>query len=653
MKKKEQFKKEIGITLIALVITIVVLLILAGVSIATLTGNNGILTRANEAEISTELAEYKEQLDLYKVEKYAENANFIEETLTAGKENLSYNTQKTGETGNIKTIISNISEEYLEKLEVIKGELLINTKDEQEIKIAQGLGIEVNPYDITEDGELLSSNGNLLLMDKTTGTLIIPDTVTAIGEGAFANLEGLKTVIIPGTVKRIERDAFRNNKDLENVILQDGVEYIGESAFQNCTKLKNVEMPNSVTEIKLQAFYGDRNLSNINLSTGLKVIESYVFGACINLNMLEIPEGITNIKESAFSNCSNLQKVKISKTVKEIYVTAFTDCPKLQNIEIAEGNTNFQFEKGILLGNNKTEMIIILESAIEGNKLIIPNTVTKLSSRQIEQYTNITTIEIPESVTEIAGTFITDYITNVIIDSSNPKYETDGKAIYTKDDNYKELVRYYANENNVTVREGIKNIKNKAFQNEKLSSIELPESLEKIENEAFSGCNNLKSLTLGTNVNSLNNMSIYNSSIEKIEFVKNEKGEENPNYSIKNGVLYNKEGTIFISPIKPVGTITTYEIPEGTKEIANLAFHNQNKMTNIALPNTIEKIGDSFNYCNSLTSIEIPSSVTSIGTGCFAEASNLKEIRIHKTKGSIAGSPWRCIYGDRAIIWDE
>ena len=288
MKKKEQFKKEIGITLIALVITIVVLLILAGVSIATLTGNNGILTRANEAEISTELAEYKEQLDLYKVEKYAENANFIEETLTAGKENLSYNTQKTGETGNIKTIISNISEEYLEKLEVIKGELLINTKDEQEIKIAQGLGIEVNPYDITEDGELLSSNGNLLLMDKTTGTLIIPDTVTAIGEGAFANLEGLKTVIIPGTVKRIERDAFRNNKDLENVILQDGVEYIGESAFQNCTKLKNVEMPNSVTEIKLQAFYGDRNLSNINLSTGLKVIESYVFGACINLNMLEI-----------------------------------------------------------------------------------------------------------------------------------------------------------------------------------------------------------------------------------------------------------------------------------------------------------------------------------------------------------------------------
>ena len=56
--KKEQMQK--GITLIALVITIVVLLILAGVSIATLTGNNGILTRANDAKIESEETEEDE-----------------------------------------------------------------------------------------------------------------------------------------------------------------------------------------------------------------------------------------------------------------------------------------------------------------------------------------------------------------------------------------------------------------------------------------------------------------------------------------------------------------------------------------------------------------------------------------------------------------
>ena len=77
IRKKQEKVKELkgkkGITLIALVITIIVLLILAGVTIATLTGDSGIITKADESKISTELAGYKEQLDLYIIEKYSEN----------------------------------------------------------------------------------------------------------------------------------------------------------------------------------------------------------------------------------------------------------------------------------------------------------------------------------------------------------------------------------------------------------------------------------------------------------------------------------------------------------------------------------------------------------------------------------------------------
>ena len=167
---------------------------------------------------------------------------------------------------------------------------------------------------------------------------------------------------------------------------------------------------------------------------------------------------------------------------------------------------------------------------------------------------------------------------------------------------------------------------------------------------------------LGANINSFNNMSIYDSAIEKIEI-----DENNSNYSIRKGTicngeeveaLYNKDGSIFISPIKPLGTITTYEIPTKVdevevKEIANNAFHNQNKMTNIKLPNTIEKIGLSFALCRSLPSIEIPSSIKEIDTKCFDSAINLREVIIHKQRDDISGSPWGCIYGDKAIIWDE
>ena len=69
------------------------------------------------------------------------------------------------------------------------------------------MGIEPNPYDIV-DGELLSSDGNLLLVDEETGSLTIPGSVTKIGEGAFANVEGLKTIIIPGTCKEIGKKCF-------------------------------------------------------------------------------------------------------------------------------------------------------------------------------------------------------------------------------------------------------------------------------------------------------------------------------------------------------------------------------------------------------------------------------------------------------------
>ena len=62
--KKYQVKTNNGITLIALVITIIVLLILAGVTIATLTGENGILTRATEAKEKTQEGEDIENIKL-------------------------------------------------------------------------------------------------------------------------------------------------------------------------------------------------------------------------------------------------------------------------------------------------------------------------------------------------------------------------------------------------------------------------------------------------------------------------------------------------------------------------------------------------------------------------------------------------------------
>ena len=669
--EKKQARREKGITLVALVITIIVLIILAGVAIMTLTGEEGILTKAKESRISTELSAYQEELETYKASKYLENNTFLESTLTAGKENLTYYTQdgKGEETGNIRTIFKNISDEYFEKLEVAKGELLINTKDRTEIKIAQSLGIAVNPYDI-KDGVLQSSDGNLLLMDQATGTLTIPDSVTAIGEGAFANVEGLKTIIIPSTVKRIEMNAFRSNQTLETVIMQEkdgqGVEYIGSFAFMECPNLTTVQMANSVKEIGIQAFYGCTTLMDINISTQLKVISSYTFQNC-GFKEIELPEGINEIGLYAFYNCSNLSRIKFPSTVYSVNGTAFLECRNLKNIEIAEGNKNLILENGILLCKNdinkRTEMIIILEEAIdtETNTFVVPDSVTFLQDEILSQYTNITTVQIPASVQTISPLFIGKDITNVII--VNPKYEVIDNAVYTKGTENEDvtMVRYFGNEAIVNVKDGTKIIGQYCFTDKSLSQINLPNTLENISSLAFQGCKNLKSLSLGEKVKTFSAMSIYGSGIEEIIL-----SENHPYFRIEEGAicngekvkaLYNKEGTIFISPLKVLGTIETYEIPssvvEGVevKEIASEAFHNQTKMKNIKIPDTVEKIGSSFKFCSLLEKIEIPSSVTTIHNECFRSATNLKEIIIHNTEGAIADQPWGCIYGDRAVHW--
>ena len=80
-KKAVKQKLNKGITLIALVITIIVLLILAAVSISTLTGESGILTKANEAVIQTNLGTVREAYDLYRTENYEKNKEDFTELL--------------------------------------------------------------------------------------------------------------------------------------------------------------------------------------------------------------------------------------------------------------------------------------------------------------------------------------------------------------------------------------------------------------------------------------------------------------------------------------------------------------------------------------------------------------------------------------------
>ena len=76
------------------------------------------------------------------------------------------------------------------------------------------------------------------------------------------------------------------------------------------------------------------------------------------------------------------------------------------------------------------------------------------------------------------------------------------------------------------------------------------------------------------------------------------------------------------------------------------------KIENIILPPKIETIEDSIFYdSTNIKKIEIQSNIREISTTAFSGANNLSEIIIHKEAGSIAGSPWGCPIGNKAVSW--
>ena len=122
-------KQANGITLIALVVTIVVLLILAGVSISTVLGNNGIIPRAIEAKFKTDLANIQEEFRMYVMDKTGENGDFSVGSLNASSDLLTYNTQPEEEkgTGNISSVLkSATAQKYIQtkNFSIIKGDLI-------------------------------------------------------------------------------------------------------------------------------------------------------------------------------------------------------------------------------------------------------------------------------------------------------------------------------------------------------------------------------------------------------------------------------------------------------------------------------------------------------------------------------------------------
>ena len=648
MRTKELKPKNEGITLIALVVTIVVLLIIAGVAISMLTGDDGIITNSTLAKLETEFSTYKEEVELYKNNKLIENNNFEGDSLSAGKTSLEYNTKPEDEEGTIQTVIKDLNENELNKFIIINGKLYIISTDKKEIKAAQNIGISVMPYEITEEGELLSSDLNLALQNEDT--IIIPDIVTSIADGAFSGIDGVKTVIIPGSVEKIGANAFSYNSTLETIIIEDGVKEIGESAFRSCKNIKKVIIPDTVTSIGKYGFLHCTNLEEIKLSNNIKKLEESLFWGCTNLKTIDIPETVETIDISVFYDCKSLNNIIIPESVKEIDWAAFAFCKNLTNMTIDAKNEYYKIEEGIIYTKNGETLVNVNANGIKGNTLTIKEGVKTILSRSFSLCNNVETINLPSTLTSgISGDTFNGMssLKNINVAKENSNYFSENNFIYTT--NYNDLVYAISSEKVLNINNNVKTIKTMALIGCKNAEIiNIPDNVEKIEGSVFSEANKvLKQINIGKGVNNLNVDCIItvDDFIEKVNI-----DEENPYYSSDENYIYNKDKTKILRFIKDV---ESYKIPEGVLTIGSNAFYTMSsKLKNIEFPNTLITIENrAFSNCTNLEKIEIPNNVQNIGNNAFSGCTNLNEIKINKSKDSITGAPWGATKGLRVVTW--
>lgn len=542
------------------------------------------------------------------------------------------------------------SEVAAEEVMLIIGEIVeddiydesTNRKNHEDYE-ANGLKYVSIPNSVTKIGD------EAFFQCKNLTNVLLPDSIKQIGREAFSLCSSLNKVTIPKGVTSIKYKAFYNCGNLKSISMQGGITTIGREAFENCYNLTNITLPNSLTEIGYEAFRNCEKLVDISVPEGVKSIESRAFYRCVNLTNITLPSSLTEIEDETFSTCEKLTSITIPKGVKTIGKGAFCICRSLKNvlipnsvtnigdvsfygcenlknvsipnsvttigalafancnmnnIEVSKDNPNYCSENGVLFDKPKTTLIQYPNG--KKGKYTIPNGVTKIKSGAFTFSSDLTSLTIPNSLTEIEivsmhsgreNTFDFDGCSKLYeiynfssLNITPGSKEHGGVALYAKD---------------------VHTSKNAASKLKQVGDFSFYVTKDSIELLAYTG--NASSVKLPQNFNGKKYQ------IAASAFVWN---RDMKSVTIPNGVT--KIGKLAFAECRGLKNIT---IPNSVTEIEERAFANCAGLENVTISESVTKIESlTFYGCNKLKSVTIPSKVTMVGWGAFRLCDSLKNI---------------------------
>ena len=327
-------------------------------------------------------------------------------------------------------------------------------------------------------------------------SLVIPDSVTNIGDYAFWGCKSLKSLVIPDGVTSIGDCAFYDCESLKSLVIPDSVTSIGGRAFVGCTSLKSLVIPDSVGNIIGNPFSGwngelkclspyfiyenkvlfdkdkskiiafrDKNTTSYVIPDSVSCIGDYAFWNCHSLKSLVLPDSVSSIGDWAFWNCRSLTDIVIPDSVNSIGDRAFEGCCSLKSFVIPDSVSS--------IGDWAFEGCTSLSS------LLIPDSVTSIGHSAFKACYSLSNIVIPNGVTSIGNNAFwgCKSLVEVVIPDSVSSIEFG--AFY-----------YCSALRSVVIPDSVTSIEDWAFEGcTSLSSLVIPDSVTSIGKRAFTFCN--------------------------------------------------------------------------------------------------------------------------------------------------------------------
>ena len=492
------------------------------------------------------------------------------------------------------------------------------------------------------------------------GDIVIPSEyngkpVMGIKYRAFEDCKAITSVTIPNGVIDIDDSAFKNCTELTSVIIPESVIWMN-NAFENCnSELKicgykysaaydyacknnmNFISLGETSPIRLYKYRNSDSYEIIKCSPAYKgdvvipseyngkpvtEIGSYAFNDCTGLTTVEIPVSVTSIEYDAFENC-NPDLVIIGSTYSTAHDFAVRKSFKFSSngtvdpfrYELNEDGESYtlshcsealQGEVEVVKEYNGKPVTRIGYSAFPLCKgitaITIPGTVKSIAGDSFLYCTELKSVKIQEGVIEVGSRafWMCDKVESIELPDSlivvgyqgvyggSPFYHT---AYYNNPDNWQDGVLYIGNHLIATKKDEVP------------ANYQIKEGTKTISGDAFSGCENLKSISIPESVVNIGPWAF------------DESGVKNDQSNWENGVFYVGKHAVFSDKTLVPSDL---KIKEGTVSISVDAFDKCANISTVQIPNTVKYIGHSaFLGCEELKSAYIPESVTYIGGAAF------------------------------------